>query len=93
MSHLSAEPGVRGVAPFAASPAPCASAPVLISDQQVVFSTAAARHAPPHRRRRITTLVATFGRFLGGLLEPRPYYPRCEPYLEAARMSREMDRL
>jgi hypothetical protein len=48
MLHLSAGPGVPGVgpAPFAVSVAPCVSAPVLISEQHVVFSTAAARHAP-----------------------------------------------
>lgn len=95
MSQLSAGPGVPGVgpAPLPVSFTPCTSTPVLISEQQVVFSTAAARRTPMHRRWRVTTLIAAFRR-LRVLPEPRPCYPRREPdYLEWARMSREMDRL
>lgn len=72
-------------------------APVLITEREVVLSTAAALSAPavPVRRRWLSpTLIAVFRRILNPLPEPKPHYPRRESsYLEAARMSREMDRL
>jgi hypothetical protein len=70
-------------------------APVLITEQEVVFSTAAAQ-APSRARRRWLrrTWIAAIGRILRPLPEPKSHYPRREPaYFEAARMSREMDRL
>ena len=96
MSHLPTGLGAPDVKPAASagSLAPCAAAPVLISERQVVFSTAAARHRPIHRRWKIITLFAALDRIRSGLLEPRAHYRRHEPaYLEAARMLREMDRL
>lgn len=96
MSHLPTGVGAPDVEPAApaASLPPRAAAPVLISEQQVAFSTAAARYRPIHRRWRIITLFAALDHIRSSLLEPRPHCPRHEPaYLEAARMSREMDRL
>jgi hypothetical protein len=68
--------------------------PVLVTEQEVVFATAAAISAPATPRRWLgTTLTAAIGGILT-LPEPRPHYPRREPnYFEAARMSREMDHL
>jgi hypothetical protein len=65
---------------------------VLITEQEVVFSSAAAvvprRHGPSHR------LLTNLWRVLTGrnsASHRRPYRPRY--YLECARLSREMDRL
>jgi cytochrome P450 len=70
--------------------------PVLITEQQVVFSTAAALSAPPATTRRrwlSPTLIAAIRRVLAPP-DPKPHHPRRElNYFEAARMSREMDRL
>ena len=70
-------------------------APVLITENQVAFSTAAAAPVRSTRRRWLdTTLMGGLGRILTALTQPRPLYPRRElAYLEAARMSRAMDRL
>ena len=70
-------------------------APVLITENQVAFSTAAAAPVPSTRRRRLdTTLMGGLGRILTALTQPRPLYPHRElAYLEAGRMSRAMDRL
>jgi hypothetical protein len=69
--------------------------PVLITEQQIAFSTAAAVSVGSGRRGRLhTALMARLGRILSALEQPGPHYPRREPtYFEAARMSREMDRL
>jgi hypothetical protein len=73
------------------------SAPVLISEQEVVFNTAAAalvRPAPTHRHWPGTTLFAAVRRIHIALPEPRPIYPRREAsYFDSARMSRLMDHL
>jgi hypothetical protein len=73
--------------------------PILITEQEVVFSTAAAIAVPPATTRR-RWLEATLGAAIGRIRilttppEPRPHTPRREPdYLQAARMSREMHRL
>jgi hypothetical protein len=70
---------------------------VLVTEQEVAFSTAAAISVPPAatRHRRLgTTLIAAIGRIHIALPEPRPHYLRRDPnYFEAARMSRAMDRL
>lgn len=70
---------------------------VVVTEQEVVFSSAAALSLPPTvtRRRRLNErLIAAIGRMLTPLPEPRRHYPPREPnYFEAARMSREMDRL
>jgi hypothetical protein len=70
-------------------------APVLITEQEVVFSSAAAQ-APSRARRRWLhrTWIAAIGRILTPLPEPKSHSLRREPaYFEAARMSREMSRL
>jgi hypothetical protein len=71
--------------------------PVLISEQEVVLSTAAAAFVPRATTRRhwpVTTLIAAIGRIHIVLPEPRPCYPRREAsYFEGARMSRQMDHL
>ena len=74
------------VAPVAAKPA---EAPTLITEQQVLFSTAAAVALPRPKTR---------GGVLGWLMNAAaPPAPRQEPkryvWLENAMMSREMDRL
>jgi hypothetical protein len=70
-------------------------APVLITENQVAFSTAAAAPVASIRRRWLgTTLLGGLGRILTALTQPRPHYPRRAPaYFETARMSRAMDRL
>jgi hypothetical protein len=76
-------------------PARYGSAPVLITENQVAFSTAAVAPVPSTRRRWLdTTLMGGLGRILTALTQPRPLYPHRElAYLEAGRMSRAMDRL
>jgi hypothetical protein len=70
-------------------------APVLITENQVAFSMAAAAPVGSTRRRWLdTTLTGGLFRILTALTQPRPHYPRRElAYFEAARMSRAMDRL
>jgi hypothetical protein len=70
-------------------------APILTTENQVAFSTAAAAPVGSSRRRWLdTTLMGELGRILTALTQPRPHYPHRElAYLEAARMSRAMDRL
>jgi len=70
-------------------------APVLITQNQIAFSTAAAAPVGSTRRRWLdTTLMGGLVRILTALTQPRPHYPRRElAYFEAARMSRAMDRL
>jgi hypothetical protein len=67
-----------------------APAPVLITQQEVIFGTRAA----------ISTRVAAFHRRLFGAIraaaappQPRRHYPMDTSYLQHARMAREMDRL
>ena len=97
MLHLPAESGEPdvGSARSAVSFTQPASAPVLISEPQVAFSTAAVLHPPRHHPRRVRTLVAAaLGDIRKRLLGPLPQYPRRErSYFEAARMSRQMERL
>jgi hypothetical protein len=99
MSHLlpgsTATPGI-GAAPSAVGTTQRSPAPVLVTEQEVAFSTAAAISVPPAttRRRPGARLIAAIGRIHITLPEPRPHYPRREPnYFGAARMSREMDHL
>jgi hypothetical protein len=70
-------------------------APVLITENQIAFSTAAARPVGSTRRRlRDTTLMGRLGRILIALTQPRPHQPHRQlAYFEAARMSRAVDRL
>ena len=68
-------------------------APVFITQQEVVFSTAAARSSRPASiSRRVINAI----RVVGAALQPRParrHYPQRSSYLEQSRMAREMDRL
>ena len=99
MLHLLSKPAAPAVGP-ASSPVSGtrhASTPALISEQEVVLSTAAAALPTPtttHRRWRATRLTAAISHIHIGLPEPRPLYPRREAsYFEGARMSRQMDHL
>jgi hypothetical protein len=66
-------------------------APILVTENQVGLSTAAAAPAGSTRRR---WLMALRRRMLTARTQPRPLRPRRElDYFEAARMSRAMDRL
>ena len=68
-------------------------APVLITENQVAFSTAAATPDTSIPRLWLgTTLLGGLGRILTALTQPRQKR-RGLAYLEAARMSRAMDRL
>ena len=80
-------------APSARSSAEACATEVLITEQQVMFSTAAAAAS-----RRENRLVAVLGRvFATSTTEtrsPRQHdVPRRMYYIESARMAREMDRL
>jgi hypothetical protein len=67
-------------------------APVLITENQVAFCTAAAPVESKRRRWLDTTLMGGLGRIITGLTQPH-HSRRDLAYLEAARMSRAMDRL
>jgi hypothetical protein len=99
MLHLLSKPPVPdvGQAPCAVSSTRHAPAPGLISEQEVLFATAAATLVPPattRRHRLSAALFATIRRIHIALPEPRPTYPRREAgYFEGARLSRQMDHL
>ena len=98
MSHVTPAPLATSdteSGPPTAAPTLRRRAPVLVTESQVAFSTAAAAPVPTTRRRWLdTTLMGGFGRILTALSRPRPLYPRRElAYFEAGRMSRAMDRL
>jgi len=66
---------------------------VLVTEQEVLFSTAAALAAPAasHRYRLRTTMAAAISQVHFALPAPRP---RLEPfYIETARLRRELERL
>ncbi|OHV03039.1 hypothetical protein [Mycobacterium talmoniae] len=68
---------------------------VLITEQEVLFGTAAAVRAPrTGAGQRFTRAVQ---QMLMGLVawvsDPRPHYPNTRDYLEPSRMAREMLRL
>jgi hypothetical protein len=71
----------------------------LITEQQVLFSTAAAVALPPAKTRRwsyrIQAVSAALGAMFAASEKPpaRRHYPKRHGYLENALMSREMDRL
>jgi hypothetical protein len=73
------------------------STPVLITEQEVVFTTAATALRPPattDRHWHATRLVAAIGHIHIGLPGPQPHYPHREAsYFESARMSRQMEHL
>ena len=98
MSHIS--PATLGPpdvvsAPPETGPTRCKPTPVFITEREVALSTAAATSTTPNHRRWLhSTGLATVGRILSALTQPLPHRPRREPsYMEAARMSRAMDRL
>ena len=68
-------------------------APVFITPQEVMFSTAAAMSSRPAS---ISSRLIDTIRVVGTALQPRParrHYPQRSSYIEQSRMSREMDRL
>jgi len=71
----------------------------LITEQQVLFSTAAAVAPPPAKTRRWSYPVQAVGAALRAMFAAsekppaRRHYPKRHGYLENALMSREMDRL
>jgi hypothetical protein len=70
----------------------------LITEQQVLFSTAAAVALPPARTRRFSDAVHAVASAVGSWVAsaaqpPKPVYPKRHVWLENALMSREMDRL
>jgi hypothetical protein len=98
MLHLLSKPTARDVgrAPSRVNFERPAVTTVLVTEQQSVYSTAAATVRPPtpaHRHWRGTTLITAIGHIHIRLPEPRPIYPRRASYFDDARMSREMDRL
>jgi len=99
MSHVTPAPLVTSDTewgPPTAAPTLREHTPVLVTENQIAFCTAAAAPVGSTRRRWLdTTLMGGFGRILTALTQRRPpLYPRRKrDYFEAARMSREMDRL
>ena len=83
----------RTAVDFARDPSP----QVLVSEQEVLLSSAVATAAAPatnHRHWLGTTLFAAVRRIHVTLPEPQRFYPRREAsYFEVARMSRHMDHL
>jgi hypothetical protein len=70
----------------------------LITEQQVLFSTAAAVALPPAKTRGWSETVhavasAVGSWFASAAKPPKPVYPKRHAWLENALMSREMDRL
>ncbi|MGO9383753.1 MAG: hypothetical protein ACLP4W_17115 [Mycobacterium sp.] len=67
-------------------------APVFITPQEVVFSTAAASSRPASISRRLIDAIRVVG---AALRRPpaRRQHPQRISYLEMSRMAREMDRL
>ena len=96
MPHVTPEPPTTSdteSGPPTTSGTPRKHAPVLITQNQVAFSTAAAAPVASIRRRWLgTTLLGGLGRILTALTQPRPHQPRRQlAYFESARMSRAMD--
>ncbi len=98
MSHVTTAPLATSDTESVPPTAACTlrtHAPVLVTENQVAFSTAAAAPVGSTRRPWLyTTLMAGLGRIRTALTSPRPRQPHRElAYFEAARMSRAMDRL
>ncbi|MCV7400385.1 hypothetical protein H7K24_09475 [Mycobacterium fragae] len=69
-------------------------APVLITEQQVAFGTAAAVPVAPARKRRLAAAVHKLSAALTpDPREPRRHYAKRYDFLEHAAMAREMGRL
>jgi hypothetical protein len=72
--------------------------PTLITEQQVLFNTAAAVALPPAKTRRFSGAVSAVAAAVGGWVASaarpsQPAYPKRHVWLDNALMSREMDRL
>jgi hypothetical protein len=99
MFHLLPKPPAPDVesAPSAVSSKRHSSAPVLITEQEVLFKSVAAVSLPPattHRHWPGAASIAAIRHIRIRLPEPRPIYPRREAsYSDAARMSRMMEHL
>ena len=67
----------------------------LITEQQVLFSTATAVALPPAKTRRWSDTVHAAGIALRAMFAApaREHYPKRHVWLDGALMSREMDRL
>jgi hypothetical protein len=69
----------------------------LITEQQVLFNTAAAVALPPAKTGRWSDMLhaaSAVGTWLSSAARPpKPVYPRQHVWLQTALMSREMDRL
>jgi hypothetical protein len=70
----------------------------VITEQQVLLSTAAAVALPPARTHRwsdtVSAMTAAVGNWLASAVKPpKPVVPKRHVWLENALMSREMDRL
>jgi hypothetical protein len=85
-----------------ASPAAPVTSPTetqaVITEQQVLFSTAAAVALPPAKTHRFSDAVHAVASAVGSWLESpakpaKPAYPKRHVWLDNALMSREMDRL
>lgn len=92
-SANTAEP-IRPV-PCAAPADQAASAEVLITEHEVLFSTAAAVPARRQgfRRRFVALMKRTFAVVAEASRPPRPSVPKRYEFLERSLMAREMDRL
>jgi hypothetical protein len=99
MSHVlpgfPATSDVRSALPATRSAQRARTTPVLVTEQEVALSTAAALAVPSTPRGWLSaTLAAGTRRILTPLFQPRPHFPSSEPYyFEIARMSREMEHL
>jgi hypothetical protein len=70
----------------------------LITEQQVLFNTAAAVALPPEPTRgwsdTVHGMASAFSTWLANAAQPpKPIYPKRRAWLETAAMSRSMDRL
>lgn len=98
MPHLTTAPVATARTASVPRPASCAphkNAPVLITEAELLLSTAAAVPAPSARRHWPSMMSRPrLERMLTAFAQPRPHCPRREPvYFETARMARAMDRL
>jgi hypothetical protein len=82
-----------------AAPANATETQTLITEQQVLLSTAAAVALPPAKTRRwsdaLLAVASAVGTWFASAAKPptKPVYPKRHVWLENALMSREMDRL
>jgi hypothetical protein len=80
---------------------PRAEAPILITEQEVLFNTAAAVPLPLPKKRRwpavtgavLAAVQGMFQRSTADGVEPHRHYPKRYEFLERSCMGREMDRL